>query len=156
LLIQEEDVKAVAAAWQEASIFSLTDAVANGHTTAALQQLRHLLASGKAPAYILAMLVRQYRLLVLAKEVGPSAARPGELATRLGLSSPFIAERASRQASRYTWRQLAAAYQMLLETDIAIKRGAYDEETALEIVIGDLCDLVRLSPYHSSSSSSSL
>lgn len=156
LLIQEEDVRSVAAAWQEAGIFSLADAVVDGRSTAAFQQLRGLTASGKAPAYILSMLARHYRLLVLAKEAGPSASRPDELATRLGLSTPLIAKRAAKQASRYTLRQLVAAYQKLLETDAAIKRGIYSEETALEIVIGDLCNLVRPSPYHSSSSSSSL
>lgn len=139
--IQEEDVRAVAAAWQEAGIFTLVDAVVEGRVATALHHLRGLMATGATPTYILAMLARQYRLLVLAKEAGAAASRPEALAGQLGLSSPFLAERVSKQASRYTWRQLARAYQRLLEADVAIKQGVYSEETALEIMVGELANL---------------
>ncbi|GAG25546.1 unnamed protein product, partial [marine sediment metagenome] len=42
------------------------------------------------------------------------------------------------QAQRYSLARLKAAYRRLLEADVGVKRGHYDEELALELLVHDL------------------
>jgi DNA polymerase III delta subunit len=48
------------------------------------------------------------------------------------------------QASRYQPDQLESAYRRLLETDVAVKTGVMDVDTALELLIVDLTELAKL------------
>ena len=56
----------------------------------------------------------------------------------LGLADyPF--RKIIEQASRYSMPRLKVFYHSLLDTDLSIKTGKYDDELALTILISDLC-----------------
>ncbi|HEY8491583.1 MAG TPA: DNA polymerase III subunit delta [Dehalococcoidia bacterium] len=136
--VTAEDVRALTAAAREVSVFALTDAVVAGQEREALRALEELLAAGAGGPYLLAMLARQYRLLLLAKELTLAGAPKAEVGRRLGIASPFALDRLLQQASRAGRERLEAAYRRLLEADAGIKRGLWDEESALTLLVSDL------------------
>lgn len=137
--IREEDVRALVSATREANVFSLIDAVVAGHREEAFRLLRRLLQEGGTVPHILALLVRQYRHLILARELQEQRIPAPEIGRRLGIASEYALRKVMDQAARYPLPRLEAAYHRLLEADVAMKTGALDEELALELLIGDLC-----------------
>ncbi|MFN7037521.1 MAG: hypothetical protein ACK4SN_14275, partial [Bellilinea sp.] len=82
--------------------------------------------------------IRQYRLLILAREAleqGISA--PGEIAKRLKIHT-FAAENLIPQARRLSLTKLESAYRLILTADQMIKSGQADIETALQTLIVQL------------------
>jgi len=115
----------------EYAIFRFADAVAEGRTRDALGILRDLLAVGQPPLYILSMIARQYRLILLAL-----GARAGgqELAARLGLRSAFAADKVARQAARVGERRAQDALRRVVQADLEIKTGR-DPRLVLETLV---------------------
>lgn len=115
----------------EYAIFRFADAVAEGRTQDALALLRDLLAVGQPPLYILTMLARQYRLILLAHDASLSGP---ELAARLGVKSPYAAQKAARQAARVGAAPARAALHRILQADREIKTGR-DPRLVLETLV---------------------
>jgi DNA polymerase-3 subunit delta len=136
--VEEEDVRALTVAAREVSVFALVDAVVEGRPDQALRLLEHLLDQGAAAPYLLAMIIRQYRNLVLAKEMLRQRRPTGEIGQRLGIASRFALGKVVEQAGRYPPARLEAGYRRLLEADASIKTGIYREELALELLVRDL------------------
>jgi len=137
--IEEEDVRQVVSYSQQVSVFAMVDAIVEFRAQAAERSLQQLLHRGASPSYLLAMLSRQLRLIVRTKDIQAERMSPGELRSRLGLTSEFVAQKTLEQASRYSFPRLKQVYQQLLETDLAIKTGEYEPELALNILVAELC-----------------
>lgn len=130
-------MRALVTAVRETSVFALVDAIVEGRPTAAVRLLRQMLRQESGALYILAMIQRQLRHLGIAREMldaGASSRRIGE-ALRL---RDFALEKLLEQAPRYPPARLRAAFRRLLEADLQIKRGIYDAELALELLVDDL------------------
>jgi DNA polymerase-3 subunit delta len=123
----------------ETSIFTLVDAVVERQFTTALRAMHSMLEAGAAPQYLLFMLARQFRLVLLARELGRQGVGGSDLMDRLGMRSEFPFRKTVRQASRYTARAVQQALERLLEADVAMKTGRQDPELALELLVADLC-----------------
>lgn len=135
--VREEDVRALVSAAREVSVFSLVDAVVEGRPTVALRLLRQMLAQGQTPAYVFAMIQRQYRHLAMAREMLDAGSAERRIGERLGVSG-YGLERLLEQASRYPLSRVGAAFRRLLEADVTIKRGIYGDELALELLVQEL------------------
>jgi DNA polymerase-3 subunit delta len=135
--IETMDVECMVAASREASIFELVDSVMLGQRIQAQQVMLQLLRDGASPVYIIFMLTRQLRLLVLAKDMMMSRADAAEIQNKLGVSG-FIYHKTAEQAVKYSMERLKVFYHALMEADIAIKTGKYDEELALTMLITEL------------------
>ncbi|EEG78062.1 DNA polymerase III subunit delta [Dethiobacter alkaliphilus] len=118
----------------QGDIFALTDAVVYGRAPKALFLLKDLLGAGEPPLRILAMLVRQFRLLGSAHELLNNGCRADELSARLGIH-PYAAEKLVAQAYKASDAQLGRAVELLLQTDLDIKRGKIDQVLALETLV---------------------
>ncbi|MGA7678067.1 MAG: DNA polymerase III subunit delta [Dehalococcoidia bacterium] len=136
-VITEDSVKQVTSYAREANIFSLVDAILEGRRSVAQQLLHRLLQEGASPSYVLAMITRQLRLIVIAKDLGPKLSRP-ENRNRLEPTSDYGLEKAVKQAKSYTLERIKKAYHKLLEADIAIKTGKYDSDLALDLLVVEL------------------
>jgi DNA polymerase-3 subunit delta len=136
-VITEDIVKQVTSYAREASIFALVDAILEGRRSVAQQLLHRLLQEGASPSYVLAMITRQLRLIVIAKDMGQKLHRP-ESRDRLEPTSDYGLEKAIRQSKAYTLERIKNAYQKLLEADIAIKTGKYDSDLALDLLVVEL------------------
>ena len=136
-VITEDSVKQVTSYAREANIFALVDSILEGRTKVAQQLLHRLLRDGASPSYILAMITRQLRLIVMTKDLGPKLPRP-ENRDKLGPASSYSMDKAARQAKAYTLERIKNAYHHLLEADIAIKTGKYDGDLALDLLVVEL------------------
>jgi DNA polymerase-3 subunit delta len=136
-LITEDSVKQVTSYAREANIFALVDAILEGRRKVAQQLLHRLLQEGASPSYVLAMITRQLRLIVIAKDLGPKLSRP-ENRNRLEPTSGYGLEKAVKQAKSYNLERIKKAYHKLLEADIAIKTGKYDSDLALDLLVVEL------------------
>ncbi len=136
--IESPDVKALVSEARDVNIFAMVDAIVEKRPTVALRLLRHLEGSGAEGGYLFAMIVRQYRLIVQAHGLMKDGLSTHEIGQRVGIRSDFVLQRVLDQAQRYTLPRLKKAYRRLLEADVAVKRGLYDDKLALELLVHDL------------------
>lgn len=137
--IEEADVRALVGYTQDVSVFALIDAIVDFKVEQAGQTLQQLLDHGAAPAYLLFMLDRQFRMIVRAKDLKARGQSDSFIQNKLGINSDFALRRTLEQAGRYSSTRLLQIYQSLLDTDIAMKTGKYDAELALNLLIAELC-----------------
>ena len=138
--ISEDDVRQLVCCVQEASIFALVDAVAEGRTESAQRILHRLYDDGVPPTYILTMITRQFRLIAQARDLGKGLSRL-QIQDRLGLKSSYALDKALSQARLYDSERVKWVYGKLLETDLAIKTGQYSDKLALELLVAELACL---------------
>jgi len=138
--ISEDDVRRLVSHVQEANIFALVDAVAEGRTELAQRILHRLYDYGMAPTYILVMITRQFRLIAQAKDLEPRLSRL-QIQDKLGLKSSYSLDKTLSQAKLYDFEGVKRAYDKLLETDLAIKTGRYSDKLALELLVTELACL---------------
>jgi DNA polymerase III subunit delta len=136
--IEAADVEQVVTASRETSIFELVDAVMEARATQANRLLSQLWQGGASGSYVLFMLTRQLRLLVRAKDMLAGGRPEGFIQGKLGLAD-FALRKTLEQAGRYHFPRLRDFYHRLLETDLAIKSGRYDEELALSVLVAESC-----------------
>ena len=129
--VTEQDVHAVATRSVECTVFEMVDAVVAGQQGKAFGLLRDMLTTGSDRLGILAMLLRQYRLMQHIKIMQYEKVAPAEIKQRLGVA-PFAAERCIRQASGYTGGQVKQAVNICLQTEYKVKSGQYNQEGSLE------------------------
>lgn len=144
--VEEEDVRVLVVAARETSVFALVDAVVESRPDQALRLLEQLLDRGAAPTYLLAMITRQYRNLLLTKEMMSERLPQPEIGQRLGISSPFALGKVLEQARRYPPARLVTSYRRLLEADASIKTGLYRDELALELLVAELAGPPKAGP----------
>ncbi len=107
------------------NIFALVDAVVSGQSARAQKLITDQYKIGKEPQYILAMLIRQYRILIqladlFAHEDGISS---DTAAKKLGLH-PFVVKKTLPLVKRTTLAELQAIHTQLFEIDKKTKYGA--------------------------------
>jgi DNA polymerase-3 subunit delta len=139
--IEEEDVRALVTSAREVGVFSMIDAVIEGRFEQAMRLVEQLLEQGATVPYLLTMVTRQYRHLLIAKELSLARLPPAEIGGRLRITSEFALKKVLEQAARYSIPQIEASYRRLLDADVAIKRGVYPDELALEMLLHDLSRL---------------
>jgi DNA polymerase-3 subunit delta len=138
--IAEDDVRRLVTCVQEANVFALVDAVAEGRTQLAQRLLQRLYDDGMPPIYILTMITRQFRLIAVARDLGKGLSRP-QIQDRLGLKSSYALDKTLSQAKLHDFERVKRAYDKLLETDLAIKTGQYSDKLALELLVAELACL---------------
>jgi DNA polymerase III delta subunit len=143
--LEAADVRALVAGAIESDVFALTEAVVRKDAKAALARLEELFADGQAAQQILALLVWQFRILLFASALrGPDEA--ARIAKAIRASSPASLYRWQAQARRVDRRTVTRAYESLYATDLAIKQGRTDPETALTLCVLDLCGVASADP----------
>ena len=136
--IEAEDINKVVSSAQEANVFAMVDAILESKAGVAERLLEQLMGKGASSAYLLAMLTRQVRLVVQAKEMRRQRKSDMEIQSRLGLA-PFPLRKTLEQAQRYPLERLKQLYDKLLQTDLYIKRGRFEGGLALNLLVAELC-----------------
>jgi len=133
--IQPDDVEALTADVWQGDIFVLVDALGNQDGRKAQAMLHRLLETQDAPS-IFGMVVRQFRLLLLAREVLDQGGRVDDVGRELKVHH-FVAEKVTSQARHFTLPLLEAVYHRLLEMDEAIKTSQVKGDLALDTLVAD-------------------
>lgn len=131
--INERDVATMTAYVVEANIFEMVDALGK-RDGATASQLMHRLLENDEPLRLFGMIVRQFRILILAREFLNSGGNPKQAGKAIGVH-PFVGEKAAEQARAFTLEQLEHIYHHLLEIDISIKTGKIDAMLALDLLL---------------------
>ena len=134
--VRVQDVEAVSIVTAEESIFDFVDALANGDGKSA-QRLLHRLLESEDAFSLWGMVIRQFRLLLLAREVLDSRGGKDEVARALGVH-PYVAEKTTGQARSFTLPVLERIYHRLLEIDEEAKTGQVALDLALDTLVVDL------------------
>ena len=134
--IKVVDVEAVSIVTAEPDIFAMVDALASGNGKSA-QKLLHRLLESDDPFSVWGMVVRQFRLLLLAREVIENRGGPREVEQALGVHS-FVAEKVFSQAKRFSLPALEKIYHKLLEIDEAAKTSQVPLDLAMETLVVEL------------------
>ena len=140
--VSRDDVRRAVVYTRDANIFQTVDAVIEGRASAAIGQILRALDSGAAPSFVIAMLARQVRHLLLAKEMRERGLNSAEIGRSLGIPE-FAARRVMGQERRLDFGQLAAMHRELLETDASIKRSEVEERVAVEMLAASLVAVSR-------------
>jgi len=135
--ISDSDVREISSFAREESIFALVDAVIEGRIKDAQFMLHRMLKYGTAPQQILAMIERQLAIILKVKELSHRTQQ--EIRENLGLHPRYPLEKTLRQARSFTIPKLRRAFHSLLDTDVAIKTGKYEDDLALDLLVIDLC-----------------
>ena len=128
------DVTELATPSTECTVFQMVDAVVTGQKGKALVLLRNQLLNGTDRLAILAMLLRQYRLLQHIKIMQYEKRGGDFIRSSLGVP-PFAVDQYVRQAAGYTGGQVKNAVRICFETEYAVKSGQMPQEGSLESVI---------------------
>ena len=129
--VEAEDVETLSVAVFNERIFALVDALAAQDSKRASRLLRQFLEE-EDPGYVMAMIVRQFRLLLLAREILDQGGPVNEVKSRLKLKTDFEAGKIAEQARRFSMQPLEGVYRSLLDIDEAIKSGRIEDEVALD------------------------
>jgi len=135
--ISDSDVREISSFAREESIFALVDAVLEGRIKDAQLMLHRMLKYGTAPQQILTMIERQLAIILRVKEL--SHGNQQEIRESLGLHPRYPLEKTLRQARTFTIPRLRKAFHALLDTDVAIKTGKYEDDLALDLLVIELC-----------------
>ena len=135
--IRREDVDEMVADVREASIFAAVDAVIEGRPGQAIRLVGRLMDSGRTLPSLLAMLARQVRLLLLAKDLRAQGVAEPQMGGRLSLSG-YPLRKTLDQEKRFTHEQLAHIHESLVQLDLSAKTLPIDERVALETLIAEL------------------
>lgn len=131
--ISEEDVALLTPYVAEADVFEMVDALGR-RDGAAAARLLHRLLEDDDPLRLFGMIVRQFRLLILAREYLNEGGAPGQMGAAIGVH-PYVAEKLARQVRVFALDQLEMIYHFLLETDTGIKTGKVGDVLALDLLV---------------------
>ncbi|MGC8855888.1 MAG: DNA polymerase III subunit delta [Anaerolineae bacterium] len=134
--VRVEDVETVTILTAQQSVFDFVDALAQGNGKRA-QALLHRLLESEDWFSLWGMVIRQFRLLLLAREVmdGGGSLQDAKEAIH---ESPYSVEKAYQQATRFTMPVLEAIYHRLLELDEGVKTSRYTLDLAMEILTAQI------------------
>lgn len=134
------DVRAVVSAAHDANIFAMVDTLGLRDGQRAMQQLQELMASGANELYLLAMIARQFRLILSVKDLAQNQGlRQDDIRKELKISHDFIVEKLARQAQLFGMEELEVILNRLLEIDQAIKTGRTTGPLAVELLVLEIC-----------------
>lgn len=136
--VTEKDVTLLVADAGQSSVFDMVDALGKRNGQLAMRELRRLIDRGESPLGLLAMIVRQFRLLIQVKEMQGRGAPPDQIVKTLGVH-PFVAKKIGEQARAFRdMEQLESIYRRLLDIDVEIKTGQTPDVLALDLLVAGL------------------
>lgn len=136
--VEEQDVALLVTPVSLESIFKLMDALSDRNGPVATTLLHQFLANNEQPLRILALMVRQVRLLLQTRGLMDAGITGQALEARLPVA-PFIARKLGGQARRFSTPFLEAALRRLLEIDTEIKTGRIQPTLALDLFVAGVC-----------------
>ncbi|RPI94301.1 MAG: DNA polymerase III subunit delta [Chloroflexi bacterium] len=134
--VNAQDVEAVCIVTSQQSVFDFVDALANGNGKSA-QHLLHRLLESEDEFALWGMVVRQFRLLLQAREILDGRGNQNDVARALGVH-PFVAEKATQQAARFSMESLESIYRKLLRIDEGVKTSQVTLDLALDTLVVEL------------------
>lgn len=129
--VSEDDVFCFVDRSDEDKIFALVDAIIARNGKEAFKLLGMQYSLGKDSAYVFAMILRQFRIMLSIEDAVSSGVDSKSIAKKLSLH-PFVVNRTRHVLSRFSRGELELVYQSLVEYDIKVKTGKGKDKQLLE------------------------
>jgi len=139
--VNEEDIQTISVQSLECTVFQMVDAQVAGNYGQALILMQRVLQSGEDRMLILAMLLRQYRILFQIRCLLEERVRQSEFPSLLKIP-PFAARRMQEQAMRYDKQQLKAVYDYLLDYEYRLKSGKLPQDGCAEAALMQMKEML--------------
>ncbi|WP_313756344.1 DNA polymerase III subunit delta [Tissierella sp.] len=132
--IVKEDIDMVLARTLDTNIFNLLASINKRDSDSALKIFNEMYISNEPVQRILAMIIRQLRLMLGYKLYRAKGYSEGEVQEKLQIK-PYEFKKISKESYNFTENQLEKVLNYILELDIKQKTSSYDEKLALEMLI---------------------
>ncbi len=129
-----DDVEAIVSRGRSESVFALGEAIAKGDLARALTLVRRFGAASEPPLLVLNLITGHYRLLWKIRALDNQRCAAADIAREVG-RPPFVIQRLLEQARRFSRRQFMVAYEMFIQTDLAMKSSGGDAGSLLELMV---------------------
>ena len=128
------DVDAVCTKTLEAKVFDLVKEIGMKNISKAIEIYRTLLIFNEPPLKILALISRQFKIMLQCKVLTAQGKDINEIKDIIS-QNYYAVKECSMQCRNFTEEMLKNAIYECLETDMGIKSGKIEAQTALEIII---------------------
>jgi len=126
-------VQQVASSSLQTDIFGLVDALSNGDAEEACAYIRGFIVSGAPVPYILYMIGRQFRLTWQIKLLRDRGEGQQQIRSYLELH-PYVVRKTMAQANNFSYEALETAFELILEADVGLKTGRWEDQLGLELL----------------------
>ena len=133
-VINGEDVSNIVTRQIGDHIFKMVAAMGERKQTEALSYYYDLLAKREPPYKILALVIRQFNLIVQAKELSEKRFLDKDIASKIGVNPYFVKEYIS-QGRKFDMDTLLRALNACAQADEDIKTGKMSDKLAVELLI---------------------
>jgi DNA polymerase-3 subunit delta len=135
-VVHKEHVDLLGVKTFEQNVFQLIEMILQKQTASAHQTLLELLKYPKEnnPFLMINLLARQFRTLLMIKDLKRQSKTEGEIASIIGVA-PFIIKQLSKHIARYELDQLAEIVSACADLDYACKSGGLEPKLSLEIFV---------------------
>ena len=134
--VGDKDVQLLSIQENQSDIFEMVDALGSKDGKKAMRQL-HLLLEDNDFIPVFSMIVRQFRLILQAREILDEGGNDRDVAKILR-QQPFVARKISTQAQQFDLLTLESIYYQLQKIDIDMKTGGMQGDIALDLFIARL------------------
>jgi len=118
----------------EEDVFMLVDAIVNVKLADALAMYKGLLIRKEEPIKLVALIVRQIRMMIHIKELEEHHYSPQQIAGMIG-AHPYAVKLAAEKSKGYQKKRLAQLLSSLADLDYGMKTGKVDKALGLELFI---------------------
>jgi DNA polymerase-3 subunit delta len=134
--VEAQDVEELSTQTAQADVFQMVDAMSAGNASLALNLL-HRLMEEEDELNLFGMIVRQFRLLLVGREMLAEGRTSADFAKGLARNE-FVARKTMEQARRFSQDRLDSIYHRLLEIDEGVKTGQTSLPVALDVLVVEL------------------
>lgn len=134
--VAEVDVIDLTAVRPEGDIFEFVDALGNKDQKKAVRVFHRLLAD-QDQLRIFSMVVRQFRLLLLSREILDQDGGDKDIARRLKIH-PYVSRKIASQARHFPQATLDKIYHRLLDIDSGLKTGKMNIDLSVDLLIAEI------------------
>ncbi|MCL2404937.1 MAG: DNA polymerase III subunit delta [Defluviitaleaceae bacterium] len=132
--VTTQDVEDICSPTLQTRVFDMIAAIANGRTAIALDMYHNMLLMKEQPLMILAMIIRQLRIILMVTAASDKRMPKAQMAKTLGLRS-FVVDEALSQSRRFTINKLFKALSNCQDIDSKVKTGLINAEIGVELLI---------------------
>ena len=136
--ITVSDVEELCIVQIQNQIFDMVEAVAQKKQKQALKLYYNLLALKEAPMKILALIARQFNVLLQVKEMKSKGYHESDIAKQTGLNPYYLKKKYIPQAAQFKQAQLETALKACVEAEEAVKTGRMPDLLSVELIIVSL------------------
>lgn len=133
--ITAKDVEDLCTIRIQNKIFDMVEAVADKKQKQALDLYYDLLALKEAPLKILALIARQFNILLQVREMKSKGYDDNTIAQKTGVNAYFLKKKYIPQAMRFKQEQLVSALSSCVQADEDVKTGRMGDLLSVELII---------------------